>query len=493
MRIVVDRSLPSWVVSLAEDRGEIRTAGDVREIVELVRGPTVLVLGRVEYFLFRRLRRGLADREINSLLFYPVIVGHLLEHPEGEAAINTLLEYAVKWCEEVPRLASGIAPLLKPPRGKVSRRELLRVRGWVTYPESPVNVGGCAGPLAKACHRCADICPSGALTITEAGLIINQVLCDECGLCASICPIGALQTPTFSDWHVKEMPALKPPEDRSSSWGVVFTCDDGLVRISNISLRSGDPVLLPLRVPCVASVGRLAVLTALDSGLDGVVLYCPEDICGLKEAVNRVGKHLAPLGEVSGDLGAFMGLVGGPPERVSSAVRGRRSIVKEPPTPLVMDRRKDIMTLMSKLARKDLDVPGLIYEAEVEPSCTMCGVCVDNCPRGALSIEKRVEETALTFRADLCIGCELCVEVCPEKALKIKEAAFNPKTDYRVAVVENSDSYARCKMCGAVIGPKSMVESIAEKLRKAGLEDAAEDAYLCPNCKAKKALELTTY
>lgn len=47
--------------------------------------------------------------------------------------------------------------------------------------------------------------------------------------------------------------------------------------------------------------------------------------------------------------------------------------------------------------------------------CSGCGVCVDECPRGAIV----VRDTA-SIDADLCTGCGVCVEACPVGALSLK-------------------------------------------------------------------------
>jgi Na+-translocating ferredoxin:NAD+ oxidoreductase RNF subunit RnfB len=46
--------------------------------------------------------------------------------------------------------------------------------------------------------------------------------------------------------------------------------------------------------------------------------------------------------------------------------------------------------------------------------CTGCGVCVDECPGGAI----RVDDIALVDAA-LCTGCGACVDACPSGALSM--------------------------------------------------------------------------
>jgi len=45
--------------------------------------------------------------------------------------------------------------------------------------------------------------------------------------------------------------------------------------------------------------------------------------------------------------------------------------------------------------------------------CVACGICVDYCPRGALSIQNGTAVLA----SEKCINCRICVKKCPEGAI----------------------------------------------------------------------------
>ena len=44
--------------------------------------------------------------------------------------------------------------------------------------------------------------------------------------------------------------------------------------------------------------------------------------------------------------------------------------------------------------------------------CIACGICVDECPQGALTVDDvcKVDE-------DLCVDCGSCVDACPSNAI----------------------------------------------------------------------------
>lgn len=43
------------------------------------------------------------------------------------------------------------------------------------------------------CGACVDVCPTGALTLTEAGIVTDRSLCRTCGRCAEVCPTLAME------------------------------------------------------------------------------------------------------------------------------------------------------------------------------------------------------------------------------------------------------------------------------------------------------------
>lgn len=45
----------------------------------------------------------------------------------------------------------------------------------------------------------------------------------------------------------------------------------------------------------------------------------------------------------------------------------------------------------------------------VKENCTKCGICVENCPVGAIISPEETDR-------EKCIGCMRCVVVCPENA-----------------------------------------------------------------------------
>ena len=51
--------------------------------------------------------------------------------------------------------------------------------------------------------------------------------------------------------------------------------------------------------------------------------------------------------------------------------------------------------------------------------CIQCGVCVAQCPTGALFIKDR-KKMLVDFDPAKCIACELCIKPCPVRCIEVK-------------------------------------------------------------------------
>ncbi|HID09050.1 TPA: 4Fe-4S dicluster domain-containing protein [Candidatus Micrarchaeota archaeon] len=61
----------------------------------------------------------------------------------------------------------------------------------------PLSMAGGSVPLWRPsncirCGLCVGVCPTGAVRLTEGGVVIDPELCAGCGLCVKGCPVAAL-------------------------------------------------------------------------------------------------------------------------------------------------------------------------------------------------------------------------------------------------------------------------------------------------------------
>jgi len=56
-----------------------------------------------------------------------------------------------------------------------------------------------------------------------------------------------------------------------------------------------------------------------------------------------------------------------------------------------------------------------------EEKCTLCDICLNICPMGAIKWIEDSPKDTLEFTYDLCIGCGLCASNCPSNAISLKK------------------------------------------------------------------------
>jgi ferredoxin len=59
----------------------------------------------------------------------------------------------------------------------------------------------------------------------------------------------------------------------------------------------------------------------------------------------------------------------------------------------------------------------------VEEGCTLCPVCTNVCPTGAVRRVREGEEYVLYLQVEACTGCGACVESCPPQVIRLEEAS----------------------------------------------------------------------
>jgi heterodisulfide reductase subunit A len=148
-----------------------------------------------------------------------------------------------------------------------------------------------------ACGMCVAACPYEALTLesvphgagTKRAAQVNRNLCMSCGICNSACLSSSITLEGFSDEGINErfldvpaaqVPGAPPRETRT----LVITCNWCLHSISDYAYASDPPTgVKVVNVPCSGRITPIFVATAMQAGVDGVLIVgCKADECHYK-------------------------------------------------------------------------------------------------------------------------------------------------------------------------------------------------------------------
>lgn len=256
---------------------------------------------------------------------------------------------------------------------------------------------------AASCVACVDACPEGAITVDEGSITVTRDLCTGCGVCVGSCP-----TETFAG-------PFDPAEVVSRVETVVGCGENGLACVAGLAVEDWLVIatgVARVRVePCaMCGEGTADLLAARLSEAKAALLALgatTELICVRREsAPNGRGPVLRQIlvGDGEGDEGEIrFDPAALDPVRIRSKevpARRQRLLAAVPPGGGVLPQEA-----VSWTSAKHLD----------PDTCTVCRMCVNVCPTGALAANRRWDE--ITFDAAACVRCGLCHDVCGPRAL----------------------------------------------------------------------------
>ena len=340
----------------------------------------------------------------------------------------------------------------------------------------------CAHSRSKivGCHRCLDLCPTGAITPDGDHVTIDAGICAGCGQCAAACPTGAAAYALPpSDAMLRKLRTLLAAYHVAGGKQAIILFHDeahGSEMISALArYGNGLPAnVLPVAINEVTQIGLESIAAAFAYGASAVrflVRAKPRhDIAGLAQTIALAQPILGGLGFAgtrvamietddpdlfAEHLDAIEPMDGAPRPATFSAAGGKREMMRlslrelhaAAPSPI------DIVALPhgAPFGTVNVDVAG----------CTLCLSCVSACPTGALSDDP--ERPMLRFTEDACVQCGLCKATCPEKVITLQ-----PQIDFRAATVTSriikQEEPFLCIRCGEPFGTKSSVERVVAKL-----------------------------
>ena len=330
------------------------------------------------------------------------------------------------------------------------------------------------------CHRCLDLCPTGAITSDGDHVKINAEVCAGCGQCAATCPTGAATyalPPADTLLHKLRAMLLTYREAGGANAIVLFHDSEHGSALIDALARHGDGLpanVLPFTVNEVTQVGLEALVASFAYGAAGIRFLLRakplHDLAGLSQTIAMADTIASGLG-FSGQR--FSTIETDDPDVLGEALRAVEpaTAVECPATFKTIGKRRDLLRFalheLHRVAPTPTDVIALPQGAPLgavtvnTAGCTLCLSCVSACPTGALRDDP--ERPMLKFIEDACVQCGLCQSTCPEKVITLK-----PQIDFRAARaparIIKEEEPALCVRCGKPFGVKSTIEKVAAKL-----------------------------
>jgi ferredoxin len=328
------------------------------------------------------------------------------------------------------------------------------------------------------CHRCLDLCPTGAIAPAGNHVAIDANICAGCGQCAAVCPTGAAAYafPPADTLMRKVRALLMAYREAGGSDALLLLHDDdhGGALIDALA-RHGDGLpanVLPLTVNEVTQIGLETIAAAFAYGAGAVRLLLRErprhDIAGLTRTVAVAEPILTALG-----FGSLATIATDDPDALGVALAAVDSypLSMRPATFSPVGPKREVMRHalreLHDAAPTPTDIIALPAGApfgsiEIDAAgCTLCLSCVGACPTGALGADP--ERPLLRFTEDACVQCGLCKATCPEKVITLKA-----QIDFRAATamsrVLKEEEPFQCIRCGKPFGVKSTIERVIGKL-----------------------------
>ena len=313
----------------------------------------------------------------------------------------------------------------------MGRLERLEGYGLAVHPERCVRVRN----RHASCVRCAEACTSGALSLRDGALTVNEALCVGCGTCATVCPTCAIEArhPVDGELLAAAHRALRAGRE------AVFACHRAFEQAPAACAAAGA-----IELACLSRMEESLAMRLFADGaqcirlLHGACEGCPREngFASVKLVRDTVDSLLETWGlnceydvqqvgsevkEAAADAAAPQHVATGG-IRAASAFRKPAHVQADGTLPHFVPLRRhallDALADLGSPVRPDLDTRLWGHVSIDMSACRSCKMCAVFCPTGAL--QKYVGEDGhggVEHYPAECVHCGLCQDICPVQAI----------------------------------------------------------------------------
>ena len=334
--------------------------------------------------------------------------------------------------------------------------------------------------LEETCGKCEEVCPSVAITKTDADkqLHFSDVDCHGCGGCVSVCPSGALDF-------------TQMPRDAFAEAAAYFRGHTALLLPRQIEI---DDLPLPEGVLPFAMEGRkylheAHLLMLLQQSGHPVIFYTDFVSKGTGDAIRIINEIFERKYQKKAVYVCMN------ERELEEAFADKESLeaCRFEMDDAGLRKREDFTYRLAHLIGEDdlgvLKTGEHIHYADMrinEEACTLCMSCVGVCNVAALTAHP--EDNTLKFNPSVCTDCGYCEVACPEKdCLEMVHDTLSLAPEYFKKRTMAHDDLFACIECGAEFATVKSIEKIATMMKPIFGEDEVKirTLYCCADCKPK--------
>ncbi len=358
------------------------------------------------------------------------------------------------------------------------------------------------------CHRCLDLCPTGAISPNGDRVRIDENICAGCGACAAVCPTGAAAyaLPPADAMMGKLRTLLTTYREAGGTSPVLLVHDaaHGNELIDALARHGGGlPAnVIPLALNEMTQTGTEFAAAAFAYGASALRFLTREkprhDTTSLMQTIDLMQAVLAGLGFDGNSIGV---IATDDPSKLAQDLRDieTREYLKKPASFMPVGGTREMKLLaLRELQRASLTAVDRIalpkgapfgkVEINVE-GCTLCLACVSACPTGALG--DNPDRPVLTFSEAACVQCGLCQATCPEKVISLVPQIDFSAITAPVRILKEEEPFY-CVSCGKPFGTRSTIDRIIAKLENQhwmfkNMPERLNTLKMCDDCRVVAA------